>query len=167
MELTLFMGIEVWESMWRRHADRLLLYATTLLSDRAAAEDTLQNVFVRLIAGGDPPQFESESAYLYRAVRNEALNALRSRRSAASLPPLFEETSDPRRTAELAETGRQVEQALRRLTGEEREAVVLKIWGDLSFPEAADVLGVSEKTLEHRYYRGLAALKEVLGGSHE
>lgn len=167
MELTLFMGIEVWESMWRRHADRLLLYATTLLTDRAQAEDTLQNVFVRLIAAGDPPDFESEGAYLFRAVRNEALNALRSRRTAArAMPPLFEETEDPRRIAELAEMGREVEQALRRLADEEREAVVLKIWGDLSFPEAADVLGVSEKTLEHRYYRGLAALKEVLGGSH-
>lgn len=163
MELVLSMGVEVWESIWRRHADRLLLYATTLLADRAAAEDTLQNVFVRLIAGGDPPEFESEGAYLFRAVRNEALNALRSRRTAARpLSPLFEETEDPRRAAELAETGKQVEQALRRLADEEREAVVLKIWGDLSFPEAADVLGISEKTLEHRYYRGLAALKEAL-----
>jgi DNA-directed RNA polymerase specialized sigma24 family protein len=42
---------------------------------------------------------------------------------------------------------------------------VLKIWGDLSMPEAAAVLGVSEKTFEHRYYRGLAALKEKLGGN--
>jgi RNA polymerase sigma-70 factor (ECF subfamily) len=167
MELVLSMGIEVWEALWRRHADRLLLYAITLLSDRAQAEDALQNVFVRLIAGGDPPDFESEGGYLFRAVRNEALNALRSRRTAArALPPLFEETEDPRRLAELSETGREVEQALRRLSDEEREAVVLKIWADLSFPEAADVLGVSEKTLEHRYYRGLAALKEVLGGSH-
>jgi RNA polymerase sigma-70 factor (ECF subfamily) len=168
MELTLAMGVEVWESIWKRHADRLLLYAATLLGDRAQAEDTLQNVFVRLIAGGAPPDFEFESAYLFRAVRNEALNALRSRRAAArSLPPLFEETGDPRLAAELAETGRQVEQALRRLSDEEREAVVLKIWGDLSFPEAAGVLGVPEKTIEHRYYRGLAALKEALGGSHE
>ena len=45
------------------------------------------------------------------------------------------------------------------------EAVVLKIWGDLSMPEAAAVAGVSEKTFEHRYYRGLAALKEKLGGN--
>jgi RNA polymerase sigma factor (sigma-70 family) len=168
MELTLSMGIQVWEELWRRHADRLLLYAGSLLADRAAAEDVLQNVFVRLIASGESPEFQSESAYLFRAVRNEALNQLRSRRAGArSMPLLFDEPRDPREAAELAETGRQVERALLALADEEREAVVLKIWADLSFPEAADVLGVTEKALEHRYYRGLAALKQALGGRHE
>ncbi len=168
MELTLSMGIQVWEALWKRHADRLLLYAGTLLSDRAAAEDTLQNVFVRLIAAGDPPEFESETGYLFRAVRNEALNQLRLRQTRArSLPRLFDEPQDPRENAELAETGRQVERALMELLPEEREAVVLKIWADLSFPETAEVLGVTEKTVEHRYYRGLAALKAALKGTHE
>ncbi len=161
------MGVQVWEGLWRRHADRLLLYATTLLSDRAAAEDALQNVFVRLIAAGEPATLESEAAYLFRAVRNEALNTLRSRRSASRVALFDSPSEDPRDAAELAETGRQVESALLSLSSEEREAVVLKIWGNLSFTETAGVLGVTEKTLEHRYYRGLAALKEALKGSHE
>lgn len=165
MEQTLLMDAPLCEQLWRRHADRLLLYATTVLSDRAAAEDVLQNVFVRLMAS-PPESFDSESGYLFRAVRNEALNALRSRRLAArALPPLFEEGGeDPRAVAETAERGRQVEKVLMRISAEEREAVVLKIWGDLSIPEAAAVSGVTEKTFEHRYYRGLAALKEKLGG---
>lgn len=165
MEQTLVMDALRCEQMWRRHADRLLLYASTVLSDRAAAEDVLQNVFVRLIAS-EPGDMDSEAGYLFRAVRNEALNLLRSRRLAArASSPLFEGVAeDPRESAEVAERGRQVEQVLLRLDPEEREAVVLKIWGDLSIPEAAVVAGVSEKTFEHRYYRGLAALKEKLGG---
>ena len=164
MEQTLLMDSLVCEQLWRRHADRLLLYATSVLSDRAAAEDVLQNVFVRLMAS-PPGAFESEAGYLFRAVRNEALNAIRSRRLASRAhSPLFDEVAeDPRTTAELAERGRQVEKVLLRLSAEEREAVVLKIWGDFSIPEAAAVAGVSEKTFEHRYYRGLAALKEKLG----
>jgi RNA polymerase sigma-70 factor (ECF subfamily) len=153
------------EQLWRRHADRLLLYATTVLSDRSAAEDVLQNVFVRLMAS-PPEEIDSESGYLFRAVRNEALNSIRSRRLAArAFSPLFDDVAeDPRESVELKERGKQVEQVLLRLSSEEREAVVLKIWGDLSMPEAAAVAGVSEKTFEHRYYRGLAALKEKLGG---
>jgi RNA polymerase sigma-70 factor (ECF subfamily) len=166
MEQTLLMDSLRCEQLWRRHADRLLLYATTVLSDRAAAEDALQNVFVRLMAS-PPEDIDSESGYLFRAVRNEALNSIRSRRMAArGFPPLFDDVAeDPRESAELREQGRQVEQVLLRLAPEEREAVVLKIWGDLSMPEAAVVAGVSEKTFEHRYYRGLAALKEKLGGN--
>lgn len=157
------------ERLWRRHADRLLLYAASVLSDRAAAEDTLQNVFVRLIAAPEPPDLESEAAYLFRAVRNEALNALRARQASARRPaPLFEVyADDPRRAAELADTGRKVEAVLAKLPLDEREAVLLKVWGDLSFPEAAAVSGLSEKAFEHRYYRGLAALKEELGGIDE
>jgi RNA polymerase sigma-70 factor (ECF subfamily) len=150
------------ETLWRRHADRLLLYAASLLADRAGAEDVLQNVFVRLIAA--PPDLESDRGYLFRAVRNEALNALRSRRLARSIStPYFAAPADPVEAAEQADFGRRAESALRGLPEEEREAVVLKIWSDLSFPEAAEVTGVSEKTFEHRYYRGLAALKEILG----
>ena len=77
MEQTLLMDALLCEQLWRRHADRLLLYATTVLSDRAAAEDVLQNVFVRLIAS-PPSDVDSEAGYLFRAVRNEALNALAS-----------------------------------------------------------------------------------------
>jgi RNA polymerase sigma-70 factor (ECF subfamily) len=166
MEQTLLMDSLRCEQLWRRHADRLLLYATTVLSDRAAAEDVLQNVFVRLMAS-PPEDLDSESGYLFRAVRNEALNSIRSRRLAArAFSPLFDDVAeDPRTSAELRERGQQVEQVLLRLSAEEREAVVLKIWGDLSMPEAAAVAGVTEKTFEHRYYRGLAALKEKLGGT--
>ena len=164
MEQTLLMDSLRCEQLWRRHADRLLLYATTVLADRSAAEDALQNVFVRLMAS-PPEDISSEAGYLFRAVRNEALNSIRSRRLAArALPPLFDDLAeDPRESAELAERGRQVEEVLLRLESQEREAVVLKIWGDLSIPEAAAIAGVTEKTFEHRYYRGLAALKEKLG----
>jgi RNA polymerase sigma-70 factor (ECF subfamily) len=164
MELTLLMESALCEQLWRRHADRLLLYATSVLSDRAAAEDALQNVFVRLMAS-PPGDLDSEAGYLFRAVRNEALNMLRSRKLASKLQsPMFDDVAeDPRESAEIAERGRQVEKVLLRISAEEREAVVLKIWGDFSIPEAAAVAGVTEKTFEHRYYRGLAALKEKLG----
>jgi RNA polymerase sigma-70 factor (ECF subfamily) len=157
------------EELWRRHADSLLLYATTLLGDRAAAEDVLQNVFVRLLSTESRPPVESEGAYLFRAVRNESLNAMRSRRTAArAVERLFRDTyDDPRDTLELADLGRRVSRILQEIPEEEREAVALKIWGDLSFPEAAEVAGVSEKTFEHRYYRGLEAIKQKVKVRHE
>lgn len=164
----LWMETDRCESLWRRHADRLLLYAASLLADRAAAEDVLQNVFVRLIASGLPADVESDRGYLFRAVRNESLNALRARRTARKAStPYFAEPDDPAAAAELADFGRRAETALRAIPAEEREAVVLKIWSDLSFPEAAAVTGVSGKTFEHRYYRGLAALKNALGERHD
>jgi RNA polymerase sigma-70 factor (ECF subfamily) len=169
MELVLRMDSRACGELWRRHADSLLLYATTFLGDRAAAEDVLQNVFVRLLGVEAPPALESEAGYLFRAVRNESLNAIRSRRAASrAFERLFDSAlEDPRESLETAQFGREVSVALLELPREEREAVVLKIWSDLSFPEAAVVAGIPEKTLEHRYYRGLSALKQKLGVRHE
>jgi RNA polymerase sigma-70 factor (ECF subfamily) len=156
------------EILWREHADRLLLYATSLSGDPGTAEDALQNVFARLLSTPGTAAIEREASYLFRAVRNETLNALRARRTAQKQARLFEtEEHDPGDAAEATDFVRYVESSLFLLPPEEREAVVLKIWGDFSFPEAAQMLGVPEKTFEHRYYRGLSELKSRCGVRHE
>lgn len=169
MEAAILMESTRVENLWSEYSDRLLLFATSLVGDSAAAEDVLQGVFTRLLSGGSVPDGESESTYLFRAVRNEALNSLRSRRRfAKARQHLFDLTPlDPRSEAELAELRTRVEAVLETLPEEQREAVVLRVWGELSIPEGAAVAGVSEKTFEHRYYRGLAALEGKLGGIHE
>src|SRR6185369_8084572 len=138
--------------LWVRYLDRLVLYAQTLLGDRSAAEDAVQAVFLRILDSGKLPEEATESSYLFTAVRNEAFNELRSRgRARRAFESLFKaSTEDPLEVVELAEFGRQIQAALQDLSEEEREAVVLKTWGALSFPEAAAVTGVSEKTFEHR-----------------
>ena len=150
------------ERLWRSHANRLLLYATALVRDRSTAEDVLQAVFTRIYLKGLPHNLGSESGYLFQAVRNESLNALRSSKSRSTLfSPLFE-PPDPGYEAERLEFGQRVESVLGELPEGEREAIVLKIWGELSFTEAAEVADLPAKTLEHRYYRGIATLKEKL-----
>jgi RNA polymerase sigma-70 factor (ECF subfamily) len=158
-----------YDELWRRYLDRLVLYASTLLGDRAAGEDAVGAVFLRILSGGRLPDPPTEASYLFQAVRNEASNELRARGRArkAFLGFLQAAAAAPIDRAELEEFGRRLQSALAELPEEEREAVVLRTWGDLSFPEAAAVTGVSDKTFEHRYYRGLDALKEKLGVTHD
>jgi len=163
------MDPKAYDALWSRHLDRLVLYAATLLGDRAAAEDAVQAVFLRVLNSGRLPEPATEAAYLYQAVRNEVSNLRRSRgRAQAAFQGLFKAASpSPVEAAELTEFGRQVQSVLAELPEEEREAVVLKTWSGLSFPEGAAVSGVSEKTFEHRYYRGLEALRDKLGVKDE
>ena len=150
------------ERLWREFASRLILYAASILADRAAAEDAVHAVFLRLLRAPGIP--DSEAGFLFRAVRNESLDTLRSvRRASRAREHLFDaRASDPRDEAELAEFRARVEAQLAALPDEQREVVVLKIWGDLTFPDIAAVLGTTEKTVEHRYYRALAALESRL-----
>ena len=165
MELMAIVEPRTLESIWRRYGPRLILYAAALVKDRSQAEDILQSLFVRFLSSGTVPPAEGEATYLFRAVRNVALNEMRSRKRArraysALLEPV---TPDPAATAQLGELGGRIEAVLLELPPEEREAVVLKIWGDVSFAHGAEISGISEKTFEYRYYKGLGIIKERLG----
>ncbi len=150
------------ERLWREYADRLVLYAASILGDRGAGEDVVQTFFVRLLTA--PGIIDSEAGFLFRSVRNEALDAMRSsRRASRAREHLFDlRSADPRDEAELAEFRSNVEHELDALPPEQREAVVLKIWGELTFPEIAAILGATEKAVEHRYYRALELLESRL-----
>jgi RNA polymerase sigma-70 factor (ECF subfamily) len=169
MELMAIVEPRTLEALWRQYGPRLILYAAALLRDRSLAEDVLQSLFVRLLSSGNLPPVEGEATYLFRAVRNEALNELRSRSRAQRVHSalLEPDTQDPREAAELGEMGKRIEATLLLLPQDEREAVVLKIWGNVSFVHGAEISGVSEKAFEYRYYKGLGILKERLGHADE
>jgi RNA polymerase sigma-70 factor (ECF subfamily) len=58
--------------------------------------------------------------------------------------------------------GLAVESALRRLPEEQREVIVLRVWGQLSFQEIADALEAPPNTVASRYRYGLAKLRDIL-----
>ena len=55
-----------------------------------------------------------------------------------------------------------VNQALQKLSLEQYEVVVLKVFNDLTFREISEVLGLTQKTCESRYVYGLRHLSEFL-----
>lgn len=136
----------------------LVLYARSFTGDGAAAEDVVQNVFTKLLEGRVPAPAEPRP-YLYRAVRNTALNARRDesrRRPWPEEEPAFESApgrEDEREAMELA---------LEALPPGQRAVVVLKVWGELTFEEIAAAEGVSLNTAASRYRYGMEKLKERL-----
>ena len=153
--------------LWLEFSDRLLLLASAVVRDPSAAEDVLQNVFVRLLRSEGSFDIACASTYLFRAVRNEALNARRSRDRGRSLErtlALFElPAEDASQAVQEREFQDQVAHHLRALGREFREAIVLKIWSGLTAGEAAKVLQINPKLFEYRYYQGLAQLRERMG----
>lgn len=124
METAAVMESPICERLWEEYADALLLFSATILSDRGAAEDAVQAVFARLLSTRQLPAIESEAAYLFRSVRNESLNATRSRRRRDKTEGRFLDfaAADPREEAELSELRRTVEASLFELPPEQREA---------------------------------------------
>jgi RNA polymerase sigma-70 factor, ECF subfamily len=139
------------------HGPALLAYACALLRDPSAAEDALHQVFLNVLRGRAAIDGDAK-AYLFRAVRNTALNHIRGQTREVELQDggLWLESPDGSKETAVA-----LQSALRTLPDEQREVVVLKIWGQLTFDEAAAVIGVSPNTAASRYRYGLEKLREV------
>jgi len=149
------------ERLYAQLGPGLVAFACSILGDRASAEDVLHQVFLKLLVRSvitpDDPR-----SYLYRAVRNATLNVQRSRSRHVELdsePAWFEASSGN------AGEGLAVEVALKELPNEQREVIMLRIWGGMTLEEAAAVLEIPANTAASRYRYGLARLRERLGGS--
>lgn len=150
---------EAVEALYHDLGPVLLAYARSLIREAASAEDVVHQVFLKLIAGRESLPAEPRP-YLFRAVRNASLNHVRAvGRHAATrgAPPVF---SAPEHLSALVPD---VERALAALPSEQREVVVLRVWGGLTFDEAAGLTGVSPNTAASRYRYGLARLREHFG----
>jgi RNA polymerase sigma-70 factor (ECF subfamily) len=70
----------------------------------------------------------------------------------------------PDQPLEGEETRRLVQEALQTLPEDQREAVSLKVWGDMSWLEIGRMLGVSDDTASRLFARGLKAIAPMLKG---
>ncbi len=140
------------------HGAALLLYARGFATDAAAAEDLVHGVFVKLLRAR-PVVTCAASAYLYRAVKNAGLNAQRDRSREAPLPEpeIWFTHRGGDHLAALA-----LQQAMAELPVEQREAIIMRIWGGMTLEEVAEATAVPLNTAASRYRYALAKLREKL-----
>jgi RNA polymerase sigma-70 factor (ECF subfamily) len=163
-------GRQELEYLYQRERDRLFTYALSILRDQHLAEDVVQDVFQRLCR--QPREPRDLQTYVYACVRNRALDVRQEARSreTASLDHaahdsiyLFDGRA-PWSALLSEERARQVEQAMVQLSEEEREVVVLHVYGELTFESVATVLEEPLGTVASRYRRALAKLRKALEG---
>jgi RNA polymerase sigma-70 factor (ECF subfamily) len=155
-----------WRQWFHQHGPRLVLCARLWTRSVADAEDVVQEAFVRFWRHqrqlqGDP------QALLITSIRRVAVDLSRRENRRTAREQQAEEVS--RRTEPFFETPIEdrervllVEAALRSLPPEQREVLVLKIWGELTFEQIAGQLAVPPNTAASRYRYALAALRRDL-----
>jgi RNA polymerase sigma-70 factor (ECF subfamily) len=151
------MGPEILARLVDDHSAALVLYARQWCS---TPEDVVQEAFVKLVNQSKPPSHPLP--WLYRVVRNGALEAARKERRrrthetalAANQPGWFVPTEAPGLDGAAAAA------ALATLPIEQREVIVARLWGGLTFDQIADA---SSSSVHRWYVAGLATLRERLG----
>ncbi len=137
-------------ALYERHAPEVLRLLVRLLGDRVAAEDGLQETFVRLhgaLRRLDPAR--PVRPYALRIARNVAIEALRRSKGHAPLEGEGPTTHDD--DALLRGEARDlVTDALQALTPDLRSAIVLRHGHGLTLDEVGAALGVTSRTVRNR-----------------
>jgi RNA polymerase sigma-70 factor (ECF subfamily) len=155
-----------WKSWFQRYGPKLLLCARQWTRSAADAEDVVQEAFVRFWRHqrhlpGEP------MALLVTSMRRAAIDlARREKRRTAREQWADDGRADPAPFFEIPLEGDDrravIATALRELPDEQREVLVLKIWGDLTFDQVAEQLDIPPNTAASRYRYALAALRREL-----
>ncbi|HEV8148253.1 MAG TPA: sigma-70 family RNA polymerase sigma factor [Bryobacteraceae bacterium] len=154
--------VEAYNLLVSRWEKRVFNYLLRLVANREDAMDVSQDVFLKAYQNlpklEDPARF---TGWLFRIAHNEAFSLLRKKR------PESELVGEPRPVATNAkmlpiELSLTVESALARLSDEQREAVLLKVYQGFKFEEMAEVLGCPVSTVKSRLYTALDLLKATL-----
>lgn len=166
-----------YETLIRRHNQRLFRAARAIVRDDDEAEDVVQQVWVAAYQG--LAGFRGESAlttWLTRIVVNEALARRRRQKKGEQHLALIDEEAravtdgrTPEEAAAAGELGRLLEAHIDRLPDIYREVLVLRDVEEMTTAETAACLGVSEETVRvrlHRARRDLqGSLSEAVGSS--
>ena len=148
-----------------RYRDRYARYAARMLGSADAAEDAVQDAFVRaydqLAQCKDPDKFVG---WFFLILRNRCFAERRRNRTSAPLAAADSVAAADRADggAEMAEQRRALQLALLELTPDQREVFVLKHVEGLSYGEIAERLSTSVPSLKMRMHRAYDKLREQL-----
>lgn len=160
------------------YAPRLFGYLYRLLGQKEEAEDLVQEAFVRLVRTLERYEHDGRfEAWLFRIATNLARDLIRRRTrsfkgtsydkgwdGAEGPATSWERLADagvaaPAAASELADEIDRMQAAMSRLPEAEREVILMRHYGDLSFQEIADVMGTPLGTALARAHRGLRKLR--------
>jgi RNA polymerase sigma-70 factor, ECF subfamily len=143
------------EQLVRAHAGAVYAHAIRFFGDAQAAEDVVQEVFIKVYRSLE--SFDGTAAFstwLYRVTRNVCLDTLRSGRRRPVPTDLVDiSLAAPDDTAGAAITRTMLENALRALSPEDRDAMSAVGLFGLSYSEAGEALGIPEGTVKSRVFR--------------
>jgi RNA polymerase sigma-70 factor (ECF subfamily) len=158
-------GVEAFNLLVSRWEKRVYNYLLRITANREDALDLTQDVFLKAYQNlrklDDAGRF---APWLYRIAHNEAYSMFRKRRPETDVEEVQPEASETGITVGGSsvfpiELSLAVASALRRLSPEQRESVVLKIYQGFKFEEMAEILSCPVSTIKSRLYTALELLK--------
>jgi RNA polymerase sigma-70 factor (ECF subfamily) len=149
-----------------RYSPRLRYYLRKMLSDAAAADDALQDIWFDVFRGiGRLSAPAAWAAWLYRIARDRAWRVLRKRRP-NDRPLVEDDLAEDDDNGFAAEDAERIHAGLDRLAPEHREVLVLRFLEGMTYEAIAGVVGCQLGTVRSRIHYAKRALRRALEQEH-
>jgi RNA polymerase sigma-70 factor (ECF subfamily) len=163
--------LAAFDRLYDRYARRLYGYVRRMLVDAARADDAFQEVFMVVLRGqgagapGFDPARGRFAAWLFAVARNRCRADLRQGLARAALLGQAVGELEPRphpSPEHQLDDARRVHAAIAALPEEQRQLILMKQLGELTYREIAELLGVAEGTIKSRLHTATLALRQLL-----
>jgi len=160
-------ALTAFEELLKKYKDMVINLAYRIVQNYPEAEDIAQEVFLKIYHSVKTYKPKAKfSTWIYRITVNQSLNYLRSRRHAPTVP--LNETLEipglftPEKDFEKKELTNKVKEALNSLPENQRLAVILKKYENLSYEEIGKIIGCSNSAVDSLIQRAKQNLKRKL-----
>jgi RNA polymerase sigma-70 factor (ECF subfamily) len=156
------------ESLFNGTYSDLCAYAKLILNDLDAAEEIVQDLFVKFWENRAEIEIASSArSYLFKSVRNASLNFIKHRTIEESYKQYNKEVMESGAVAadvelEDSEMEIQIRRAIDMLPPERKKIFIMCRFDGLKYKEIADKNGISVKTVENQMGKAMKFLKEEL-----
>ena len=158
---------EAFAELYDRHVEAVYRYLLYRVREPADAEDLASEVFTRAFANIHRYRWQGKSflAWLYTIARNAVTDRRRRERPTVDLDNAYGVAEDGPTAHDRAVHGEALDSlraAIRRLTMEQQEVIVLRFVENLSSRQVAKVLGKNEGAIRALQFRALGRLRKLL-----
>jgi RNA polymerase sigma-70 factor, ECF subfamily len=152
--------------LYERYYTRVYRYVYHRLGNPTEAEDVTALVFIKALEAlpSYQPRRNTFAPWIFRITRNAIIDHYRRRRFQTSIDDLEHHSSDSDPAGYVLDRERSEELGalVRHLSEEQRDVVLLRFAGDLSFAEIGSVLKKNEPAVRMLLHRGLRKMKSVM-----
>ena len=165
------------EMLIKRHKNRLFTTIILIVKDSYIAEDIFQETFIKIIKNLKAGKYNEEGKFLPWAARIARNMAIDYFRKTKRMPTITDSSGqDVFRTIKIKTENREqqiirsekeslVRAAIEKLPAEQRQVLILRHYGDLSFKEIAKMTDVSINTALGRMRYAITNMRKVMANS--
>lgn len=154
------------EIVFRQYYEGLCHYANMWMKDMDAAEEVVQNTFVKLWEKREQLSIESSlKSYLYKAVYHASLNEIKHQKvkdKYINMQSKEEPYGELYSESGLKDLEKRIEEAIQKLPEQCRIIFQMSRFRNLKYREIADVLNISVKTVENQMGKALKIMRSNL-----